>query len=425
MSYNREELSQLSRKELQKLCKQTNGQVKANKKTSDLVDDLAEHYDREESEMKEMEAQMKICDEVDLNTTWTVDESSDDAQCEGENDEACAAVTNPTTTSDATVGQPEEEVDEVVDSDTVALSHSGIDDEKEILKQSNENVQCPPLKCEELATGDKSVTEDAGESGDALLKEVLMQEVERRAQEKISKIPRLFVADNVKIPTATSLTQSVATPEALRKKNNGLKTSDSIDVYLAKKQRRAEGQLKISDKENKKSVPKLSLLPKLKRKSAVRVDSDITIKFTPQVESTPNNAGRRISPRLSLIKSGMDRRKTFIKSASSAASPIINKCVTPKVKTPKFDIKESLKKPLKYKPHTGKLKSIYFSPKSTGLPRSSSSTAENASKNIRKKVSVKEMNKNLTTRDRRRQEASGIRSNNRNAALDKRRGILL
>merc|ERR1719209_1601595 len=84
MTYTKEELSELSRKELQKLCKQTKGNVKANKKTSELVCDLAEYYEKEESEMMEMEAEMKKYEEYDLNGTWTVDDL-DDGGCEKNN----------------------------------------------------------------------------------------------------------------------------------------------------------------------------------------------------------------------------------------------------------------------------------------------------------------------------------------------------
>lgn len=403
MAYTREELSQLSRKELQKLCKQTNGRVKANKKTSDLVNDLAEYYDKEENEMKEMEAEMKVYDEMDLNVTWTVDEEDQEQQ-------SLVSRLSPDT------GGMEEQKKEEQGSTSFKLPSDGTSSSNEQNRNDagiiGEGV-AEPLSSEN--TNEKTT--------DNFLKEMLMQEVERRAEEKISKIPRLFVADKVKIP---SVSHTIATPEVTRRNKGGygLKTSDSIDVYLAKKQQRAEGQFRFIDsKENQSLASKASLLPKLKRKS-VKIDNEITINFTPQVESTPN-PGRRVSPRFSsLVKDGVDRRKTFVKPNVSLCSPANVKCQTPTVKTPKFDLKESLKKPLKYKPHTGKLKPVYFNSEqssSSSLPRK---TIPAKMRNTEKKVSVKELNKIVSTRDKRRQDATDKRSKSRNTALDKRRGIM-
>ena len=170
-----------------------------------------------------------------------------------------------------------------------------------------------------------------------------------------------------------------------------------------------------------------------KRKS-IRIDSDIVFKFQPSLKSTPNPDC--VSPRLAALKesnlSNLVSRKSGVrksdarksKLAKPAAPPVFfSTVVTPKAKTPiKFDLKASLSKPLAYKPHVGKLKEVYFSPGTNkSLPRKP--TIKTKEREDRK-VSVKQITKNVSTRERRRTEASAKREKSRLVVLDKRRGIV-
>lgn len=68
-------------------------------------------------------------------------------------------------------------------------------------------------------------------------------------------------------------------------------------------------------------------------------------------------------------------------------------------KTPaKFDLQASLKKPLKYKPHTGKIKAVYFADRRSVEPNKRISTNKSFTGEPDQKQSVKEITKNVTSR---------------------------
>lgn len=299
------------------------------------------------------------------------------------------------------------------------------------------------------------LSEEEGETSQSSqdLKNELMKEVEKRANEKLSKIPR-FYADNVTIPDLLS----PATQQLKSAQKKHLNKMESIDVYLEKKRSRTQYQLSyhnklkekaqenlkkmklshntpktvVSDqnKQNKEGTPLVNRSKAVRKSTTFKVDKEVSFNFVSKLKSPTkvfkptlkekniNVEQPKANPRKSVQFSKTENRKSSI-SAKSPAMKFGNSSA--QKKTPaKFDLQASLKKRLSYKPHTGKLKNTY-------LPQSGPSTSFNANSTftLSSNQSVKEMTKPKVTRADRRKEVNNRRGKKRTAEISKRRGVLV
>jgi len=282
------------------------------------------------------------------------------------------------------------------------------------------------------------------------MKDNLMKEVEKRANEKLSKIPR-FQAEGTIASTASPSSRKLQISQQKQ-----FKKMDSIDVYLEKKKNRmkyqmnyhtklkkqAEYNLKrmklshntpkadtanITARKSKGSTPVATKTTKRASTASFKVDKEVTFNFTSKLKS-PKPVLKESNLNKSAISSSYIKptRKSFKNvSILDTKSPGVKTTSSSSAtkKTPaKFDLQASLKKRLSYKPHSGKLKGSYIADKSSGA-----NTTFNANSTFtlspRKDAKQLSKPKAKAKRENRRNEATKRRDNKRADALSKRRGI--
>ncbi|XP_031572716.1 nucleolar and spindle-associated protein 1-like [Actinia tenebrosa] len=312
------------------------------------------------------------------------------------------------------------------------------------LAQQNEKIKTPVAKPK--GNVQSPTASDGTETQEDSFKKEMMQHLENKVKEtlKESKIPRL----NTRAVTFT------VTPKNSRSKEHvAFRKMDSIDVYLEKKRKRTESFYQNAKKAKTTATTARSIVAEMKashntparktpeNKKAKTHDKSVTIAAKPfvfghlkspkvsggfsfgsQKLKTPvSRMSFSVATKAKENKTPHDSRKSIavtpFRFGADATVNSTTKC-SPTSAKKKFDLQASLSKPLRYKPHKGKLSEFKFSTVESKIPV----RTNKASDCNEKKVDIK--NVKVTSRAERRQKEINKRTNRRKNAMFQRRGLV-
>ncbi|XP_065644238.1 nucleolar and spindle-associated protein 1 isoform X4 [Hydra vulgaris] len=354
--YTKEELELFSYRQLQKLCKQLN--LKANKKSSDLLDDLFQIFAQSGENNKILQENVEVSNEKSLKHLEAKDKPVEVMLPNA------AEVMLPNSTEVMLPNSVEEIIPDAVD-----VMVSDIEMDKENIKAEIAN------------------------------------EIDKRAEIKVSKIPRAKDFNKSEVLQNSNFSECIQLKSPGRFLNQHkaqFKKMDSLDVYMEKKRQRADMIL------NKNVGTKLGVY------NAVTPAKNV-LRSSPRL-----NRERSNERNVALYKGRKSVHFTSaIKDTKSCLNATIGDMRSPSLKkTPvKFDLQASLEKGLTYKPHSGKLRQSYFQVNRLPPKKLDTSSAE-----LNKK-SIKEIRKEPRSRNDRRIEMTKGRENKRNSAIAKKRKI--
>ncbi|XP_047130573.1 nucleolar and spindle-associated protein 1 isoform X2 [Hydra vulgaris] len=375
--YTKEELELFSYRQLQKLCKQLN--LKANKKSSDLLDDLFQIFAQSGESNKILQENVEVSHEKSLKLLEAKDQPVEVML------HNTAEVMLPNST-------------EVM----LPISTELLPNSAEVILPNSAEVMLPN-SVEGIIPDAVDVIISDIEMDKENIKAEIANEIDKRAEIKVSKIPRAKDFNKSEVLQNSNFSECVQLKSPGRFLNQHkaqFKKMDSLDVYMEKKRQRADMIL------NKSVGTKLGV------SNAVTPAKNV-------LRSSPRLNRERSDERNVALHKG---RKSVhftsaIKDTKSCLNATIGDMRSPSLKkTPiKFDLQASLEKGLTYKPHSGKLKQSYF--QVNRLPPKSLDTS---SVELNKK-SIKEIRKEPRSRNDRRIEMIKGRENKRNSAIAKKR----